>query len=136
MANTSYTNKAMTSLGVTETNTNTKTMNMVSVKDITTPTELSKNQVCNSMYEDKPQDVFFHRIEEKINNITVLEEKMILGLQKYIDYVSRKIDDEELYGAMDRWFEHDCNKNDYFDSLLDEDDADEFFERVVSKLNK
>lgn len=88
--------------------------------------------------EEEPGDDFFYGVlTEKIESKEKLSEIMIKGVTKYMvcydlekDMINQGLD------MLDRFFEHDGLRENYFDFLLPNDESHEFFNQVEEGVLK
>jgi hypothetical protein len=73
--------------------------------------------------EEHPDTYFYGELTKKVKNIKQLVKIMSKGIEKYKSWkkiVSDKVlTKTELCAHLDLWFQHDSDRNDYFDHLLD-----------------
>ncbi len=90
--------------------------------------------------EEFPSDTEFYGVlSEKIKTIDELVVVMSKGIQKYKDYMmtrkSKEILPEDLVTTLDYWFQHDNERNDYFDYLISQESAPAVaFDKVAVKI--
>ena len=106
---------------------NTKKQN--NKKENSKKQENSNNNSNNE--DDFPPDTFFYgRLTEKVKNVDELVKIMSKGLKKYKKYMKTKenvdLSPEELKITLDSWFEHDSDRDNYFDYLVDEKSGNSF----------
>lgn len=86
--------------------------------------------------EEFPSDTEFYGVlSEKLKTIDELIVVMSNGIQKYKDYMTRKnkvVLPEDLVTTLDCWFQHDNERNDYFDYLISQESAD--FDKVAIRI--
>lgn len=78
--------------------------------------------------EELPSDTHFYGVlSEKIKNIDELVDVMTNGIKKYKEYMLTQKDTEmlpeDLVTTLDYWFQHDSERNDYFDYLISQESA-------------
>ena len=78
--------------------------------------------------EEFPSDTHFYGVlSEKIKSIDELVDVMTKGIQKYKEYMHLQTDaeilPEDLVTTLDYWFQHDSERNDYFDYLISQKSA-------------
>ena len=93
-----------------------------------------------------PSDRFFYgNLTEKVNNIDELIEIMSRGILKLKNYMktTEKVDvtPEDLATTLDYWFQHDNERENYFDYLISEQPNpssailfDRVFERIIQNV--
>lgn len=78
--------------------------------------------------EEFPSDTHFYGVlSEKIKSIDELVDVMSKGIHKYKEYMmtqkSKEMLPEDLVTTLDYWFQHDNERNDYFDYLISQESA-------------
>jgi len=90
--------------------------------------------------EELPSDTHFYGVlSEKIKNIDELVDVMTNGIKKYKEYMLEHNDTEilpeDLVTTLDYWFQHDSERNDYFDYLISQESAPAVaFDKVAVKI--
>lgn len=87
------------------------------------------DDVSDSESDDEfPPDTFFYGyLTEKVKDTDELVRIMSEGIKKYKDYMktheNKEMLPEELVTTLDYWFQHDNERNDYFDYLISQESA-------------
>ena len=90
--------------------------------------------------EEFPSDTHFYGVlSEKIKNIDELVDVMTNGIKKYKEYMfthnNTEILPEDLVTTLDYWFQHDSERNDYFDYLISQESAPAVaFDKVAVRI--
>ena len=90
--------------------------------------------------DELPSDTYFYGVlNEKIKNIDELVDVMTNGIKKYKEYMlthnNKEILPEDLVTTLDYWFQHDSERNDYFDYLISQESAPEVaFDKVSVRI--
>lgn len=109
--------------------------------------DLEDDDVSESKTEDEfPPDTFFYGyLTEKVKNIDELVCIMSEGIKKYKDYMkaheNKEMLPDELFSTLDYWFQHDNERNDYFDYLISQEtvpavDFDKISERIIQTVEE
>ena len=95
--------------------------------------EISSNDEASNDEDDDdddefPSDNFFYgNLTEKITDIDTLIQIMTKGVKKYKEYMKTKENvellPEDIVTTLDLWFQHDNERNDYFDYLISQESA-------------
>ena len=90
--------------------------------------------------DELPSDTHFYGVlSEKIKNIDELVDVMTNGIKKYKEYMlthnNTEILPEDLVTTLDYWFQHDSERNDYFDYLISQESAPAVaFDKVAVRI--
>ena len=90
--------------------------------------------------DELPSDTYFYGVlSEKIKNIDELVDVMTNGIKKYKEYMlthnNTEILPEDLVTTLDYWFQHDSERNDYFDYLISQESAPAVaFDKVAVRI--
>ena len=84
----------------------------------------SNNSNSNNNDDDFPPDTYFYgKLTKKIKDVDELVKVMSKGIKKYKSYMKTKegaeLSKEDLKNTLDGWFEHDSDRDNYFDYLVD-----------------
>lgn len=89
--------------------------------------------------EESPPDTWFYgELTEPVKDIDALTKIMVEGIKRFKKYLEvseleEVCENEELSSTIDLWFEHDSDRDNYFDKLVKEDEFDAFCSRVISQ---
>jgi hypothetical protein len=109
----------------------------VSISPVVSPRVTLFGTQSEEEWEPKSDTQYYGKIPAKIT-IYQLEVILANGLKAYkADALAHGIlvDNEELEGLLDAWFEHDSNKDNKFDWLVTDEDAEQFFTDVLALAN-
>jgi serine/threonine protein kinase len=103
-------------------NENTKKQNNVKIEK--KKVNNSNNNNNNDDDDDFPPDTYFYgKLTKKIKDVDELVKVMSKGIKKYKSYMKTKegveLSKEDLKNTLDGWFEHDSDRDNYFDYLVD-----------------
>ena len=90
--------------------------------------------------EEFPPDTYFYGVlSEKIKTIDELVDVMSKGIRKYKEYMmtqkNKEMLPEDLVTTLDYWFQHDNERNDYFDYLISQESAPPVdFDKVAARI--
>ena len=101
---------------------NTKKQNNVKVEKKKVNNNSNSNS--NNNDDDFPPDTYFYgKLTKKIKDVDELVKVMSKGIKKYKSYMKTKegaeLSKEDLKNTLDGWFEHDSDRDNYFDYLVD-----------------
>lgn len=89
--------------------------------------------------EESPSDKWFYgELTEPVKDVDALTKIMVEGIKRYKRYLEvseleEVCENEELSSTIDLWFDHDSLRNNYFDTLVKDDEFDAFCSRVISQ---
>ena len=89
--------------------------------------------------EESPSDKWFYgELTEPVKDVDALTKIMVEGIKRFKKYLEvseleEVCENEELSSTIDLWFEHDSDRDNYFDKLVKEDEFDAFCSRVISQ---
>ena len=90
--------------------------------------------------EEFPCDTFFYgSLDDKVVSLDELSVIMTKGLKKFKDYMLEKESEEmlpeDLCHTLDLWCQHDCERNNYFDHLINDPVSfDDFSVNVITNI--
>ena len=90
--------------------------------------------------EELPCDTFFYgSLNDKVVSLDELSVIMTKGLKKFKDYMLEKEDEEmlpeDLCHTLDLWCQHDSERNNYFDHLINDPVSfDNFSVNVITNI--
>ena len=111
-------------------------------KEDTKNTKKEKNVNENENEDDEfPSDAFFYgNLTKKVKDVDELVKIMGKGIRKYKKYMKKKenvdLTSDELKMTLDKWFQHDNERYNYFDYLVDEnsENSENSFENICERI--
>jgi hypothetical protein len=88
--------------------------------------------------ETPPDEWFYGKLSSPVKDIDNLTDIMINGITKYKKYLNTsEIEEdcsfEDLGSTIDLWFEHDSQRNNYFNDIVKEDEFNKLCDNIISK---
>ena len=91
--------------------------------------------------DEFPSDAFFYgTLTKKVKDVDELVKIMGKGIRKYKKYMKKKenvdLTSDELKMTLDKWFQHDNERKNYFDYLVDEnsENSENSFENICDRI--
>ena len=111
-------------------------------KEDTKNTKKEKNVNENENEDDEfPSDAFFYgNLTKKVKDVDELVKIVGKGIRKYKKYMKKKenvdLTSDELKMTLDKWFQHDNERYNYFDYLVDEnsENSENSFENICERI--
>jgi hypothetical protein len=82
--------------------------------------------------EESPPDTWFYgELTEPVKDVDAVTKIMVEGIKRFKKYLEvseleEVCENEELSSTIDLWFEHDSDRDNYFDKLVKEAEFDAF----------
>ena len=118
-------------------NENTKKQNNVKIEKKKVNNSNNNNNNNNNDDDDFPPDTYFYgKLTKKIKDVDELVKVMSKGIKKYKSYMKTKegaeLSKEDLKNTLDGWFEHDSDRDNNFDYLVEKSGLS--FDAITDKI--
>lgn len=122
--NTKNENSKKNNVKVEKKKVNSKNENIKKQNNVKIEKKVNNSNNNNDDDDDFPPDTYFYgKLTKKIKDVDELVKVMSKGIKKYKSYMKTKegaeLSKEDLKNTLDGWFEHDSDRDNYFDYLVD-----------------